>query len=407
MSNFLDRSTVGGSVMNKVDKIVDLINRFLKNMGDDKVKIEDIEEVDAVRYYGDGSGLTGIGTGTGGVINEGSTTIGADSDDDGTGEIALQTKGVTRVRVKNDGTLETVGNAEIGGTLETVGNAEIGGTLETVGRVGIGTSTFSTEDTVLQLHSSGFARISVNSERTSGFVGGIVWNDGNGIRQGGVTTHIGDDTDNYMNFGDDDGTLARLRRNGNSFIDTGGNVGIGTTSPSDKLVVQTTAGKFSVKTRGATSVRLASSGYLNLSADGDDDLIEFDIGDNRRAILYGETGNLSIDGTLSEGSTARLKEDIQPLDDSLSTVLQLQPKRYHRKTTLEAEEQKEKGKRKREDIPKESGLIAEELIEIMPEAVTLDEDGEPAGIAYSMIIPVLANAIQELNAEIEKLKGEN
>jgi len=117
MSNFLNRSTVGRSVMNKVDNIVDLINRFLKNMGDDKIKIEDIEEVDAVRYYGDGSGLTGIGTGTGGVINEGSTTIGADSNDDGTGEIALQTKGVTRVRVKNDGTLEVLTNAEFGGNV--------------------------------------------------------------------------------------------------------------------------------------------------------------------------------------------------------------------------------------------------------------------------------------------------
>lgn len=59
--------------------------------------------VSAGTYTGNGSALTGIGSGTGGVINTGSTTIGADSDANGTGEIALQTRGVTRATVMNDG----------------------------------------------------------------------------------------------------------------------------------------------------------------------------------------------------------------------------------------------------------------------------------------------------------------
>lgn len=54
-------------------------------------------------HTGDGSGLTGIGSGTGGVINTGSTTIGADSDVNGSGVIALQTRGSTRVTVENAG----------------------------------------------------------------------------------------------------------------------------------------------------------------------------------------------------------------------------------------------------------------------------------------------------------------
>ena len=334
MSNFLLRSQVGGSVMNKVDKIVDLINRVLQNMGDDKVKIENIEEIDAVRYYGDGSGLTGIATGTGGVINEGSTTIGADSNDDGTGEIALQTKGVTRVRVKNDGTLEAIGNADIGGDLN--------------------------------------------------FSGG--------------DRSIYNTSNNYLRFGTNN--AERMR------ITNGGNVGIGTSSPATNLHVIS-----NIKIGGASypsyryQSQLSSQIEWYMFTNGSDSIWRNQT-DGTNAMTLTPIGNLNITGTLTEGSTARLKEDIQPVDDSLSTVLQLQPKRYHRKTTLEAEEQKEKDKRKREDIPKESGLIAEELIEIMPEAVTLDEDGEPAGIAYSMIIPVLAKAIQELNSEIETLKGE-
>lgn len=54
-------------------------------------------------FVGDGSGLTGIASGTGGVTNTGSTTIGADTDSDGVGVIALQTRGTTRLTVENSG----------------------------------------------------------------------------------------------------------------------------------------------------------------------------------------------------------------------------------------------------------------------------------------------------------------
>lgn len=50
-----------------------------------------------------GAGLTGIGAGTGGVINTGSTTVGADSDADGVGVVALQTRGLTRLQIENTG----------------------------------------------------------------------------------------------------------------------------------------------------------------------------------------------------------------------------------------------------------------------------------------------------------------
>lgn len=59
--------------------------------------------VTATAFFGNGAGLTGIASGTGGVINTGSTTIGADSDSDGVGVIALQTRGTTRVTISNTG----------------------------------------------------------------------------------------------------------------------------------------------------------------------------------------------------------------------------------------------------------------------------------------------------------------
>ena len=82
--------------------------------------------VDAQSYTGDGSGLTGIASGTGGVINTGSTTIGADSNDDGTGEIALQTKEVTRQKVTNGGDFDLLDSDLLANGEQYLPNGAIG-----------------------------------------------------------------------------------------------------------------------------------------------------------------------------------------------------------------------------------------------------------------------------------------
>lgn len=61
--------------------------------------------VTAGAFVGSGAGITGLTGATGGVANTGSTTVGADTDADGVGVIDLQTGGVTRMRLNNDGTL--------------------------------------------------------------------------------------------------------------------------------------------------------------------------------------------------------------------------------------------------------------------------------------------------------------
>lgn len=62
-------------------------------------------DVTANAFFGDGSALTGIGTGTGGVLNTGSTTIGADTDSDGNGIVSLQTRTIERLAIANDGSV--------------------------------------------------------------------------------------------------------------------------------------------------------------------------------------------------------------------------------------------------------------------------------------------------------------
>ena len=57
------------------------------------------------------------------------------------------------------------------------------------------------------------------------------------------------------------------------------------------------------------------------------------------------------------------------------------------------------------------GFIAQELMETYPSAVTGDENGDPLTdpmtVAYSELIPVLIKGFQELKAEVESLKAQN
>lgn len=91
--------------------------------------VNTLPDLTANSFTGNGSGLTGIGTGTGGVINTGSTTIGADSDADGVGIISLQTRGVERWAVSNLGALGRGTNAPVGSGIDfEIAGAKPGGT---------------------------------------------------------------------------------------------------------------------------------------------------------------------------------------------------------------------------------------------------------------------------------------
>ena len=65
-----------------------------------------------------GSGLTGITGASGGINNTGSTTIGADSDNDGSGVISFQIGGVEVAQIDNDGNLHATLIGSGGGGLE-------------------------------------------------------------------------------------------------------------------------------------------------------------------------------------------------------------------------------------------------------------------------------------------------
>jgi hypothetical protein len=85
------------------------------------------------------------------------------------------------------------------------------------------------------------------------------------------------------------------------------------------------------------------------------------------------------------------KEDIGGIDDALETVARLRGVRFRWKH--------ERGAGRRE-----MGVIAQEVGEVLPEAVT--ESPRGAGVSYSMLVPLLIEAVKELKAEVDALRAE-
>jgi hypothetical protein len=109
---------------------------------------------------------------------------------------------------------------------------------------------------------------------------------------------------------------------------------------------------------------------------------------NAEANLTFDGSTLTVAGSINETSAARFKENIQPLNDSLSKVIQLNPVEYDWKR----------------DGKHDLGLIAEEVYEIFPDLVS--KDGRwVQGISYSRLTAVLISAVQDLTARIEILEN--
>ena len=106
---------------------------------------------------------------------------------------------------------------------------------------------------------------------------------------------------------------------------------------------------------------------------------------------------IDASGQLGTISSSRLhKQEIQAMAGASDRLLQLRPVQF-RYTEADASGQQ----------PVQYGLIAEEVAEVFPELVILDENGRPETVAYHMLPALLLNELQkeqELNrAQSEKL----
>lgn len=93
--------------------------------------------------------------------------------------------------------------------------------------------------------------------------------------------------------------------------------------------------------------------------------------------------------TVQSTSAAKYKTNIEDLSGALDICSQMRGVRY---------EWKNSGK-------KDIGLIADELVEILPEVVVYGPGGSVEGIDYTHIVGLLINAVNELRDEVKALKG--
>jgi hypothetical protein len=231
-------------------------------------------------------------------------------------------------------------------------------------------------------------------------------------------------------------------------ITAGGNVGIGTTSPSGRLHVEggssylgddvfltksTASGPYlgsaaavplRLGTNGTERIRIHGSGGLSIGTtqafsvgSGSDDgfhlapngtasfsrddsptlQLRRRSGNGSIAIFYRDTTNV---GTISVTTTAtayntssdyRLKQNVEPMVGGLAKLAALAPVTFEFKA---------------EPNVKVDGFIAHEVQAVVPQAVTGEKDGEEMqGLDHSKLVPVLVAAVQELSAKVAALES--
>ena len=94
--------------------------------------------------------------------------------------------------------------------------------------------------------------------------------------------------------------------------------------------------------------------------------------------------------SITESSSIALKENINPIENALDSIMRLVGVTYDRRDGSKKEE---------------AGLIAEEVDKILPNLVTKDQNGLPDAIHYTKLTAYLIEAVKSLKAEINSLKG--
>ncbi len=175
-----------------------------------------------------------------------------------------------------------------------------------------------------------------------------------------------------------------------------GEVNIGAQGYTSQGLLQVAEGRVSVV--GATDASLAAgSGYLvlgdeagaNLLLDSNE-IMARDNGATSGLYLQQNGGDVYVNGAVVHSSDARLKKDVADLERGLDEVMRLRPVSF-------AWANRDDGRR--------VGLVAQEVRAVVDEVVYEGQDGT-LGVAYESLVPVLVKAVQQQQAEIERLKQE-
>jgi len=243
----------------------------------------------------------------------------------------------------------------------------------TAGNVGVGTVTATSK---LDLYGN------FQTYRDGTYIGYV--GKGSGVVAGAAVSDFGISSTPNMVFGTGAGVTERMR------INSSGSLLVGMTATTPNISGDVAISKGIFFGAGTTSTY-----YFSIQSNTSD----FYIG-NSTLTRYAALNGINTFTAWSFGSDRRIKKDIESLDYGLTQVMQMKPSRYK---FIDGEDAS-------------IGFIAQELKEVIPEAVTgeempfSDEDTpqerakKTMGVSKDLLIPVLVKAIQELNAKVTALE---
>jgi hypothetical protein len=156
------------------------------------------------------------------------------------------------------------------------------------------------------------------------------------------------------------------------------------------LIYMGTGSDMTIYHDGSNAYIRNTAGALKLATETSG--IAVTIGHTTSVVTIGD--NLTVTDTITESSMREMKDNIEPIENILPAVMQLQGVSFDWK--------KDKDNDKRLN---HYGFIAEDVNKVLPNLVSYSEEGKPTGVQYSKMTAVLLEAIKEQQVQIDELKS--
>ena len=202
------------------------------------------------------------------------------------------------------------------------------------------------------------------------------------VSTGKITADAGIDIDNF----NIDGTTIALT-SGDMVLDSAGDI-----------ILDADGGDIVLKDNGTQISRYRSVSenlYINVDVSDKDFVLQGNDGGTGITALtvdMSAAGAATFNNDVTAFSDARLKENVETIDNALDKVCAM------RGVTFNRIDNKDGGR--------QMGVIAQEVQDIVPEVVKVNDDEDNTlSVSYGNLVGVLIESIKELKAEIDELKG--
>jgi len=225
-------------------------------------------------------------------------------------------------------------------------------------------------------------------------------------RSYGLKIMAGSTTDQAFALTDHDGANDLMAVQGD------GKIGIGTSSPQEKLHVYSgsTTG-LRVSGGGNNNMKCeigydnSAGPYIKAGSSGQTDLHIYVDNNSLAAEFRANTDFYSNDGTVHSLSDIRVKKDVADLTDGLDIVKQLKPKTFKYTEDSEFYNEKTKDKTKYGFVANEVEVVAPQYTDTGKGRIGGKEVNDFKTLSATKMIPMLVKAIQELEARVAALEA--